>query len=759
MGTAAAGLGLAGRVDPAALRRVLPRARGRVPGFDLTFAAPKSVSVLHGLGRPQVVGAVRSAHDAAVAAGLGYVERHAAAVRIAGRVTDASGLVVAAFRHRVSRADDPHLHTHALVANTAPCDGVWRALHSPLLYAAQRGAGAVYQCVLRHELTSALGVTWTPPVGGRADIIEVPVAVRAMFSQRRAALLAEAGGDLTDRRWAERFTRPEREDLVDMDGLRQSWATRCAWVPPPLGPPRAVAVAVAEIDRAGVTPTDDRWTRSILMVALADRLPAGARADRLEAMAEDLLTRPEVRPLGRPGGRHAAERYTTAEASARQARLVEVLGPRAISDAPSDLDRLRRACAPGRVMVVVGDDVAAAAIADRAGVLAVAARDAARAIDEIGLRSGDLLVVSQPERRDSRALEAGVRRAHERRIEVVCGRPPDHSPDIGLQPGPVATVDLIDGSMTVAPSAGCAAEQAINDWAAARRAGRDAVLVAERSELAAIAPRARAALQAYGLVAPADAGGWARGDVVVFPSGRPSLGLARYGRATVDEAGDRLRLVLDDGRRVEVAPAWLAGVEQGHVVPPAPQLVAGRGDVYVVGGRRFAARHVSGHEVHHYVTVDVGDGRAGPIPGWRRAGLASLDRWLASEEAARGTGDNRRATQHLRSASEWLAHAEAELGRAGRHHDTAAARTWEAQRAAARRELTGLGGGAAELPSRRDMLVVQRDLRVEAMVRADERRGPRLGSCVEREAGREAARMAARERGREPREFGLSVGR
>ncbi len=74
-GAAAVHLGLAGAVDDEALRAVLggrdPETgtplgqlrKDRVPGFDLTFSAPKSVSVLWGLGDPVTARAVRAAHD------------------------------------------------------------------------------------------------------------------------------------------------------------------------------------------------------------------------------------------------------------------------------------------------------------------------------------------------------------------------------------------------------------------------------------------------------------------------------------------------------------------------------------------------------------------------------------------------------------------------------------------------------------------------------------------------------------------------
>jgi conjugative relaxase-like TrwC/TraI family protein len=142
-------LGLIGEVDADALNAVLAgvepttetvlRRRGRVPGFDVTFSAPKSASVLFGLADDEVAAAVQRAHDRAVPAGFDYLERHVAFGR---RGTDGveriegAGPIAAAFLHRTSRAGDPHLHTHVLVANLVfGRDGRWSALDARLLYA------------------------------------------------------------------------------------------------------------------------------------------------------------------------------------------------------------------------------------------------------------------------------------------------------------------------------------------------------------------------------------------------------------------------------------------------------------------------------------------------------------------------------------------------------------------------------------------------------------------------------------------------
>jgi conjugative relaxase-like TrwC/TraI family protein len=176
IGRSAAALGVAGEVAATGLETVLGgehpdtgaalRTRGRVPGFDVTFSAPKSVSVLFGVAGDGVCEAVRRAHEAAVAQAFAYLERHVASGRRgAGGAErmEGVGLIGAAFLHRTSRAGDPHLHTHVLVANLVlGRDGRWSALDGRLLYAHAKTASYLYQAALRAELSRELGVSWEP---------------------------------------------------------------------------------------------------------------------------------------------------------------------------------------------------------------------------------------------------------------------------------------------------------------------------------------------------------------------------------------------------------------------------------------------------------------------------------------------------------------------------------------------------------------------------------------------------------------------
>ncbi len=114
-------------------------------------------------------------------------------------VLPASGLVAAAFRHRTSRAGDPQLHTHVLVANLGRGpDMRWSALDGRQLYTHARAASFAYQAVLRGELSDRLGLEWTATRDGIAEIQGVPRNVMKAFSRRRAeieASLAERGTD------------------------------------------------------------------------------------------------------------------------------------------------------------------------------------------------------------------------------------------------------------------------------------------------------------------------------------------------------------------------------------------------------------------------------------------------------------------------------------------------------------------------------------------------------------------------------------
>ncbi len=206
-------------------------------GVDLVWCAPKSVSVLHLLGPPELGTATEDAHRAAVAEAAAYLEREAIGVRRTTggivRHLPGQGAVAAAFLHRTSRALDPHLHTHLVVANVAQGpDGLWSAVDTRRLFAHVRAASALYDGHLRHEMTQRASIGWERRSSGRWEIDGIDPVLCRTFSQRAASMdehlhrmpvARSARGTI---RAAFHSDRPDKDARVAMDELRYSWRKR-----------------------------------------------------------------------------------------------------------------------------------------------------------------------------------------------------------------------------------------------------------------------------------------------------------------------------------------------------------------------------------------------------------------------------------------------------------------------------------------------------------------------------------------------------
>jgi conjugative relaxase-like TrwC/TraI family protein len=226
------------RIDPdSGERRTEQKKLRPVAGFDLVFSVPKSVSLLHALGEDETRRAIGEAHVAAWQAALAYLEDEACVTRRGknGVVREnAGGFVAAAYQHRTSRAQDPHLHTHVIVANMAqsPSDLKWRALDGEAILKTYRlAAGYLYEAHLRAELSHSLGVEWETPAKGWAELKGVPRRVIEEFSTRRLAVVEQMAEQQTAGFYAAQFaaieTRERKED-VDLVALREDWRARAA---------------------------------------------------------------------------------------------------------------------------------------------------------------------------------------------------------------------------------------------------------------------------------------------------------------------------------------------------------------------------------------------------------------------------------------------------------------------------------------------------------------------------------------------------
>ena len=177
------------------------RVERAVAGFDATFSAPKSVSVLWALTQDE---RLLDAHDIAVSAALAHLERFGSTTRIRKGSdkrfhADTAGLTIAMFRQTTSRADDPDLHTHSVISNKVrTADGRWLALDGAYMKKHQRMLGGIYQSVLRNELSHRFGFEWEPIQNGQAEIAAVPKDVLRLFSKRTAEVEAELGTKIED---------------------------------------------------------------------------------------------------------------------------------------------------------------------------------------------------------------------------------------------------------------------------------------------------------------------------------------------------------------------------------------------------------------------------------------------------------------------------------------------------------------------------------------------------------------------------------
>jgi conjugative relaxase-like TrwC/TraI family protein len=139
--------------------------RRAVVGYDLTFTAPKSVSVLWALSDDKTRATVYRAHQAALDAALAFVEQAVVRTRVGQggcRQVGTAGMIAAAFDHWDSRVGDPNLHTHVVLANRVQGpDGEWRSLDGRTVHAAVVTVSELYDTHLADELARRLPVTWS----------------------------------------------------------------------------------------------------------------------------------------------------------------------------------------------------------------------------------------------------------------------------------------------------------------------------------------------------------------------------------------------------------------------------------------------------------------------------------------------------------------------------------------------------------------------------------------------------------------------
>jgi conjugative relaxase-like TrwC/TraI family protein len=336
LGDAALDLGLEGAVEPDQLVAMLTgsnpatgaplglravHGRGPVPGFDLTFSSPKSVSLLWALGGAEVGEEIAAAHRASVDAALDYLQREACLTRRGAGGANflrGNGFIAAAYVHRSSRAGDPQLHTHVLIANATKAEGRWTRLYHPAIYHHAKTAGYLFEAQLREELTQRLGVRWQEVRNGIAEIDGFADEHLREFSTRRKKILEAVGEDASARarQVATLTTRKAKAPELTTETLRERWEEKAeeiglsARVLEKARDREPILRRRPSIERieATVTAHVSHFDRRAAIQAVAELCWQGAPAAEVERIADVFLASESVLSLGEtPKG----ERFTT----------------------------------------------------------------------------------------------------------------------------------------------------------------------------------------------------------------------------------------------------------------------------------------------------------------------------------------------------------------------------------------------------------------------------------------------------------------
>lgn len=437
-------------------------ARSTVAALDLTLSAPKSVSVLFAVADAATAEALLAAHEQAITAAIGYLEREACwtrrgrdgAVRVRG-----DGFIGAAYRHRMSRAGDPQLHTHIVIGNLTRADGRYTALEGRALYQHRVTGGAVYRAVLRAEVAERLPwVSWRRTGRGLFEIDGVPDTVLRHFSQRRVEIeerALELAGGVSGPISAERMqkialeTRRAKRYGVDGSTWRQQARARAAEhglgqaeLAELRGRLAATPLPLTEsgvFERLsgpdGLTRCHNTFARRHALAEIAAEHPQGAPTDVLEAATDRYLADGSVIPL-QPVG--AERRYTTtdllaceqtiitgfrrrrregaaqlpagavavtAEASPRALTREQAAAAAAVMSSGQGIDAITAVAGSGKTTTIV----AVAACYRQAGWSVIGAAPTARAARQL---------------RETAAIEAGTMHSLLRRLQTNAGFPP-----------------------------------------------------------------------------------------------------------------------------------------------------------------------------------------------------------------------------------------------------------------------------------------------------------------------------------------------
>ena len=334
LGSGAQALGLAGEVESRAFDHLAagfhPRSGEALvqrageqhrSGWDLTFSAPKSVSIVWGLAEPAQREAIERVHGHAVERALALAEREGLFITRRGQdgiARETAKPVIAAYVHGTSREADPQLHTHAFVMNVAARhDGSHGTLETKPLYAWKMALGAAYRAELAHELRQ-LGYAVEADSKNSFRLTDMSRDAERHFSNRRVqieAQMAERGTSGARAAEVAALETRKAKAAVTAASLREQWREDARAYGVTVESLAGLARQATAEHRAVAAPSviehlhhqQSTFTRADIARAAAEHVQiAGGGLGRTEALTREVLQDAETVAL-------AGERYTTRE--------------------------------------------------------------------------------------------------------------------------------------------------------------------------------------------------------------------------------------------------------------------------------------------------------------------------------------------------------------------------------------------------------------------------------------------------------------
>ena len=279
-----------------------------IAGFDLVFTPSKSVSIAWGLGDKQLRKDIEAAHEHAIQDVVRHLENNVIMTRRGHngirQIDTKNGIIGTKFRHYDSRAGDPNLHDHVVIANRVEGeDDKWSSIDGRVLYQYGVECSELYNSKVQEYVTNLTGLQFEPRMQNGKPIHEIvgisDEIIRAFSSRRgdisaeldrvKAKFVADNGYEPSEKQLiklaqqATLATRPAKSEARSLEDLHTEW----------------VAAAHALSDHGVQVPVDHQLAESLKKASLnyEQSVLQGARQEAystpLEAHTDAVLSRLE----------------------------------------------------------------------------------------------------------------------------------------------------------------------------------------------------------------------------------------------------------------------------------------------------------------------------------------------------------------------------------------------------------------------------------------------------------------------------------